>query len=85
MPPKSVPWIHDVSRDRAIQTPPRVAVVDTEQCAGCGLCSDVCPVDAVTINHEAHVDPDRCIGCGTCSRECPRGAIALRSVAPRRS
>ena len=55
-----------------------VARVDPEKCTGCGLCVEVCPVEAIRMEGDvAVVDPKACTGCGTCVDECPNGAIAL--------
>jgi len=54
------------------------ARVDPEKCTGCGLCVEVCPVEAIRLEGDvAVVDPKACTGCGTCVDECPNGAIAL--------
>lgn len=54
------------------------AVVDNDKCTGCGLCVDVCPVEAITLeNDKAKVDPDKCTDCGQCVDECPNEAISL--------
>jgi predicted Fe-Mo cluster-binding NifX family protein/ferredoxin len=54
-----------------------VAVVDSIQCAGCGICEDVCPENAIKINGQALVQPELCTGCGLCIGECPNNAIVL--------
>ena len=53
-----------------------------EICRGCGLCTKVCPYNAIRINEEkkkAEVIEAACAGCGTCAAECPFGAIVARS------
>ncbi|MEW5867536.1 MAG: 4Fe-4S binding protein [Bacillota bacterium] len=55
------------------------AVVDKEQCTGCGICEQTCPADAITVDEIVHVDPDKCTECGACVDECPFGAITLEA------
>jgi coenzyme F420-reducing hydrogenase delta subunit/ferredoxin len=56
------------------------AVVDLDNCNGCGLCFDDCPFDAITLqartdgaryDHEVVVDPALCGACGICAGSCP--------------
>jgi predicted Fe-Mo cluster-binding NifX family protein/ferredoxin len=54
-----------------------VAVVDSEKCTVCGICADVCPVNAITIKEQAVVNPDVCTGCAACVYECPNAAIEI--------
>ncbi len=53
------------------------AVVDAEQCIGCGACVDVCPVEAISMTDVAVIDAGECIDCGSCVEECPQEAISL--------
>jgi predicted Fe-Mo cluster-binding NifX family protein/ferredoxin len=54
-----------------------VAVVDSEKCAGCGICVDVCPAGAIEVNQSAVVNEENCSGCAACVRECPNEAIII--------
>lgn len=56
------------------------AVVAPNTCVSCGLCRDICPTGAITLNETARVHSAKCTGCGLCVEACPRGAIRLRSV-----
>jgi len=63
--------------------------VNTEQCKGCGKCSQVCPVNAIDIkspintdgtntHKTAQVDETLCLGCGVCATVCKSGAISMK-------
>jgi len=54
-----------------------VAVVDSEKCTGCGICIDVCPVNAIEVNEQAVINADACTGCAACTWECPNEAIVI--------
>ncbi len=56
------------------------AVVDLDNCNGCGICFEDCPFDAITMQartdgaryeHEVTVDADLCGACGICAGSCP--------------
>lgn len=53
------------------------ACVKKDECLGCGACTGVCPVGAVTLGEDgkATVDESLCIDCGACAATCPVGAI----------
>jgi len=53
------------------------AKVDKEKCTGCGICVDVCPVEAIKIENDKAVISDDCTECGACENECPNNAISL--------
>jgi len=65
----------------SITTSGIVASVNDEICAGCGLCTVVCPYGAIEIDeidNVAKVNPALCKGCGTCCATCPAGALELK-------
>ena len=53
------------------------AEVDLEKCTGCGICVDVCPVEAIRLENGKAVVGEECIGCGACEAECPQAAITM--------
>jgi len=55
-----------------------IAVVDRGECAGCGICYDVCPEGAISIDITASIDSSKCTACLECVKRCPRGAIAIK-------
>jgi len=53
-------------------------ILDVEKCKACGLCTKVCPYNAITLNKElkrVEIVEAACGGCGTCAAECPSGAL----------
>jgi electron transport complex protein RnfB len=56
------------------------AVVDVDECNGCGVCEDRCQVNACSVSSVgdvARIDLAKCIGCGLCVNGCPVGAVRL--------
>jgi len=50
--------------------------VREEDCNGCGICVEECPVDAISLEDEkAHIDMNSCIRCGHCHDVCPQEAV----------
>ena len=67
----------------SIQISPLVSQVDAEQCIGCGLCAEVCPFGAISLEavegkgYRAKNIPASCKGCGLCAASCPKKAIDM--------
>lgn len=59
-----------------------VSVVDKDLCTACGLCVDVCPMKAISLEEVAFSDPEKCIGCGLCISSCPEEALSLVKRSP---
>ena len=62
---------------------PEKRVYVTEGCQGCLAhpCEEVCPKDAVKLDHttgRSHIDQDKCIKCGRCADVCSYNAIIIQ-------
>jgi ferredoxin len=53
--------------------------VDTKKCTGCGACSKVCPVNAITLN-DYPVFLTLCIHCQNCIIICPNDAFKYNTL-----
>jgi len=60
------------------------ALVNQEDCTGCSICEDICPMNAISMNESdtAEINIDICIGCGLCASNCPVEAISLNETRP---
>lgn len=61
-------------------------VINTEECKGCGLCIEACPIKVLLLSekfnthgyHTSSYKGDGCTGCGVCFYTCPEpGAITV--------
>jgi heterodisulfide reductase subunit A len=60
-----------------LEIDPLIAMVDEDVCTGCGICVEVCPYEARTLNEKkriAEVNDALCTGCGGCIAACPSNA-----------
>ncbi|UCD83815.1 MAG: 4Fe-4S binding protein [Deltaproteobacteria bacterium] len=55
----------------------------TEECTGCGTCTTVCYMEAITVGEDGiSVNDDYCVGCGLCASHCPNQAIVMEEIVP---
>ncbi len=64
-------------------------LLDTDKCVLCALCSDVCPVNVISLVPSEEIDPtvrggtallldeEACIRCGLCIERCPPDALSM--------
>ncbi|MCX6348392.1 MAG: 4Fe-4S binding protein, partial [Candidatus Aureabacteria bacterium] len=74
--------VHSLFHRERLVREPTVAEVDEELCAGCGICVDLCPYEARTLDEKkkvAKVEEALCQGCGACASGCPSGATRHRN------
>ena len=50
---------------------------DPEKCTSCGICAEVCPVDAITVAGIPEFQDQSCIQCFCCIELCPNGALGV--------
>ena len=70
------------------QAQAQIAKVDTNACAACGACANVCAYKAIEImivnertgQRAAQVNPALCKGCGTCAATCRSGAVDVKGI-----
>ena len=54
--------------------------IEETECTGCGICADVCSVEAILMTREMPLPEPilgRCTGCMTCVEECPFDAVVV--------
>ncbi len=53
--------------------------IDNEKCTGCGVCVDICGVNAIKIENNKAVVSEECVECCACVNQCPNEAISFPS------
>jgi heterodisulfide reductase subunit A len=59
------------------------AAVNLSKCTGCGVCADICPYHAMSldpVSARAVVETSLCKGCGACVAGCRSDAVSLKNV-----
>ena len=58
----------------------KLAFVDKNVCAACGVCMKACPRGAISIYRGcfAVVEGTKCVGCGLCAKSCPAGCVIVK-------
>lgn len=59
----------------------RKALVNTKECVGCGCCTKVCPLHAISIFKGIYAEVNEtCVGCAKCAKECPASVISIQEI-----
>ena len=70
--------INDYGIENSVAQANYFAVIDPDECRGCGTCIERCQVHAISDKDGVSVvDRKRCIGCGLCVTGCPNNVAKL--------
>lgn len=51
--------------------------IDTHTCIGCGLCTNICPMNNLYLSEHKAYAHERCTLCYRCANQCPKKAITI--------
>jgi len=74
---KMIPDLSVKIRRKVARMPGVEVKVDREKCRGCGACTGVCFVNAISLEGGKALISSECRGCGRCAESCPNGAISV--------
>lgn len=74
---KIIPDLSVKIRRKIVKMPGVEVRVDGARCSGCGTCTGVCFVNAISIEGGRAVIGSECRGCGRCAESCPHDAISV--------
>lgn len=72
---------HIAGRCPAGKCKPLIQYVVDDNCTGCTICAQHCPVNAIPLApyHRHQINTDLCIRCDVCRVDCPENAISIMS------
>jgi len=73
----AIDWMK--ANDIVVSFASREILIDEESCVDCGLCTGICPTEALTLDRETYqlnFTRSRCIVCEQCIPTCPVQAIS---------
>jgi ferredoxin len=73
----AIEWMR--SQDINVSLVGREILIDEDSCVDCGLCTGICPTEALTLNPQTfklNFTRSRCIVCEQCIPTCPVQAIS---------
>jgi len=72
---------HIAGRCPAGKCKPLIKYVVQDNCTGCTICAQHCPVNAIPLTpyHRHQINTDLCTGCDVCRVDCPENAIGIIS------
>ena len=74
-----VEFVKGYQAEQAKNSVKLLPITDENRCVMCGVCVDVCPMEAIDREDVSVVDPTLCIKCCACVKECPKEAKLLNS------